>query len=303
MLIKNKQVSRNRGTCFLFTIPFLSLFLLVSLFAGASPLTFKKPQEGPMTNHELIELMLKSVDSVKALKYDLKVSERVNGYLKSSESKVKLERSPRKLYLNVNGTEILWLEGRNNGDAFVNPNAFPYINLNLNPSGSLMISNQHHTIYEVGYDYFKDIIAFNAQQAGAKFDEIFLFEGEKKLDGRDTYKITVLNNNFTYVHYIVKKDETLISIARRLRLSEFMIKEYNKGISDYKDVREGQDIMIPNFYAKMTVMYIDKQNLLPILIRAYDDKGLFESYEYLNLQVNPKIAPEEFTKGYKDYHF
>jgi outer membrane lipoprotein-sorting protein len=82
-----------------------------------------------------------------------------------------------------------------------------------------------------------------------------------------------------------------------------MIKEYNKGISDYKDVREGQDIMIPNFYAKMTVMYIDKQNLLPILIRAYDDKGLFESYEYLNLQVNPKIAPEEFTKGYKDYHF
>ena len=53
----------------------------------------------------------------------------------------------------------------------------------------------------------------------------------------------------------------------------------------------------------MTVLYIDKQYFVPLVTRVYDDKGLFESYEYLNLKVNPEIPEEEFTRKYKDYHF
>jgi len=82
-----------------------------------------------------------------------------------------------------------------------------------------------------------------------------------------------------------------------------MIKEQNKKIRNYSEIREGQDLLIPNYYSKMTVMYIDKEYMVPLLIRVYDEKGLFESYQYLNLQVNSPIDPEEFTKGYKDYHF
>ena len=51
------------------------------------------------------------------------------------------------------------------------------------------------------------------------------------------------------------------------------------------------------------ILYIDKATYLPRIIKVYDDKGLFESYEYHNLQLNPHIADEEFTKEYKGYKF
>ncbi len=290
---KEIKASPNREAFFI-SIVCLSLLVICPL-SGA--------QENIMNSRELIDQLMKGIDNVKTLKYNLEISERSNGPVKSYESKVKLQCSPRKLYLNLNGTEVLWLEGVNNGNALVNPNSFPYINLNLNPYGSLMIGDQHHTIYEVGYDYFREIIAFNALQAGPDFDKIFLYKGEEKVEGKDAYKVIVLNEDFAFVHYKVKKEETLISIARRLRLSEYMIKERNPKIKSYTDIREGQDILIPNYYAKMTVMDIDKQYHVPLVIRVYDDRGLFESYEYRNLQVNPPIAPEEFTKDYKDYHF
>jgi outer membrane lipoprotein-sorting protein len=43
--------------------------------------------------------------------------------------------------------------------------------------------------------------------------------------------------------------------------------------------------------------------MLPVYIKAYDDKGLYESYEFSNLEINGVISPAEFTKGYKGYKF
>jgi hypothetical protein len=48
---------------------------------------------------------------------------------------------------------------------------------------------------------------------------------------------------------------------------------------------------------------VDKELMLPINNTMLDDKGLFESYQYIDLKVNTPIAPEEFTKNYKGYHF
>jgi outer membrane lipoprotein-sorting protein len=256
-----------------------------------------------MNSRELITQMMKALNNIKTLKYDLKISERIEGSLKNYGSSIKLQRFPRKLYIYVKGAEVLWVEGQNNGDALVNPGSFPYINLNLNPFGSLMTADQHHTIHEIGFDYFKGIIDHTIVQVGDKFDKYFLYGGEEKLNGRDAYKVTILDNDFAFVPYTVKKNETLITIARDLSVSEYMIRENNKKVKSYHDVKEGQQIVVPNAYAKMTVIYVDKLYLIPLLTRVYDDKGLFESYEYLNLQVNPKIADEEFTKLYKDYHF
>ena len=73
--------------------------------------------------------------------------------------------------------------------------------------------------------------------------------------------------------------------------------------SNYHNVKAGQKIMVPNVYGKKLALYIDKELFVPRVIKVYDDKGLYESYEYQNLEVNPKIADEEFTKEYKDYGF
>ena len=42
--------------------------------------------------------------------------------------------------------EVLFIKGHET--ALVNPNGFPWFNLKLNPVGSRMTKNQHHTIIE-----------------------------------------------------------------------------------------------------------------------------------------------------------
>lgn len=278
-------------------------FSLVLILSICIPFQFKAQNKSKAaTSREVLTQMFKAINEVKTLKYDLKISERIKGDLKIYGSSIKLQRTPRKLYVKIKNVEILWLEGTNKGQALVNPGAFPYVNLNLDPLGSLMNEDQHHTIHEIGFDYLKSILEHGVTTAGDKFEKIFLMNGLDKANGRDCYKISIVNN-FSFSNYTVKKNETLITIARKLYLSEYMILENNPTLKNYESVKEGTIIKVPSAYSKMTVIYIDKQTNLPLITRVYDDKGLFESYEYLNLQLNPVIKDEEFSRKYKEYHF
>ena len=257
-----------------------------------------------ITCREVINKMITATSDVKSLKYNLKLIERTEKKFNFFGSSVKLNRVPRKLYLNANGIEVLYIDGKHGGDALVNPNAFPYINLYLDPYGSLMRQDQHHTIHEIGFDYFGSVIEASAKKVGDKFDHFFILEGEEMINNRASYKIIIHNNDFGFVDYTVKKGETLMTIARKLFVSEYMILTNNRPkVDDYKDVKEGQIIKVPNAYAKNVLLYVDKVNFLPIGVRVFDDKGLFEQYDYYNLQLNPKFEDVEFTKDYKDYNF
>ncbi|MEI6489579.1 MAG: DUF1571 domain-containing protein [Bacteroidota bacterium] len=278
----------------------LSIVLLVS----CAFLSFVyKPNDNAADNRALIEKIFEAVDNVKTLRYSLQCNERIHGRMLHTESRVKLQTSPRKLYLYIKGIEVLWLQGTNNGEALVNPSSFPYINLNLDPYGGLMRKDQHHTIHEMGFHYLADILRDGMKKAGDKLDKYFKVLGEEVYDGRPCYKLSISYPDFGWAPYTVKSGENLITIARRLRISEYMVLENNPKISNYNDVKEGQVIQVPNAYAKLTLLLIDKEYLLPINNKVFDDKGVFETYEYHNVQVNPVIAPEEFTKTFKEYHF
>lgn len=253
-------------------------------------------------NQQLLNKIFNAIDNLKTLRYNLQCNERIKGKLQHTESKVKLQVSPRKLYLNIRGIEVLWIEGANNGNALVNPGAFPYINLNLDPNGSLMRKDQHHTIHEMGYLYLADIIKHGLRSTNA-INTNFRVLGEEVYDNRVCYKISLSFPDFKWIPYTVQKNEDLISIARKLRVSEYMVLEKNTTLSGYYSVKEGQVIQVPTAYAKLTLLLVDKEYLLPINNKVFDDKGVFETYEYHNLQVNTFINPEEFTKKYKDYKF
>lgn len=256
-----------------------------------------------ITCREIVEKMIKKINDVERLKYSLKIVERTKGKFNNFGSSVKLNRKPRKLYLTTQGIEVLWVEGKNNGKALVNPNSFPFINLNLDPMGSLMRDDQHHTINEMGFDYFGNIIAYNLRQSGVSFDKYFKYEGDEILNGKSCHKITIDNPDFKFISYTVKKGEDLVKIARNYRVAEFMILENNPKLDDYHDVKEGSVIRIPNMYARNVIIYVDKTYYLPVGVRVFDHKGLFEQYDYFSLQVNPSFDDAEFTKSYKDYKF
>ena len=263
---------------------------------------FKK-SNNVISNRELLESIFDAINNVKTLRYDLHVLERIKGRVHYSESKVKLQLSPRKLYLSLKGPELLWIQGANNGDAFVNPGTFPFINLNLDPYGSLMRKDQHHTIHEMGFQYLADILKEGIKRSGNKLDKYFVFLGEEKFNDRACYKLSISFPDFGWGPYTVKKGENITTISRKLRVSEYMVLENNPKYTWYNDVKEGQIIQVPNAYAKQTLILIDKEYLVPVNNKIFDDKGLFETYEYYNLQINSSISSEEFTKDYKGYHF
>ena len=105
----------------------IKLFVL----SGAVILSLTSFNKKGLNNRDLIDKIFAAVENVKTLRYNLECNERIKGKMQHTESKVKLQISPRKLYLYIKGIEVLWVQGQNNGNALVNPNSFPYINLNL----------------------------------------------------------------------------------------------------------------------------------------------------------------------------
>lgn len=248
--------------------------------------------------------MVKAIKDVERLKYNLKITERGRKGYNHYESAVKLNRKPRMLYVYIKGIEVLWTIGTNNGKALVKPNSFPYINLNLDPMGSLMRQDQHHTINEMGFDYFGSIIEHSAAKLGDKVDQYFYLEGEERWNNRPCYKLVINNKDFAYTSYTVGDNESITSIARKLFVSEYMIVELNPKFKDYFDIlKKGQVIKVPNWYAKNVIMYIDQLYFLPIGVKVYDDKSLFEEYNYFFLQYNPTFEKDEFTRDFKGYKF
>src|ERR1017187_1324182 len=86
-----------------------------------------KKQASNYNVHEILNKVLSSIDNIKTMRYNLQCNERIKGRMQHTESQVKLQTSPRKLYLSLNGPEVLWVQGTNGGDALINPSAFPYI--------------------------------------------------------------------------------------------------------------------------------------------------------------------------------
>lgn len=280
---------------------------LFAWFALCSCLFISRLAIAQKTDHtarELIFKMIKSIDAAERFKYSLKITERGKKGYNYYESSVKLNRAPRKIYVYIKGIELIWVNGWNNNKAYVKPNSFPYINLSLDPLGSLMRQDQHHTLNEMGFDYFSSIVEYMALKVNDRFDQYFKLEGEERYNNRPCYKITITNKDYGYDTYTVGNNESITTIARKLHISEYKILEVNPKLADYFDIlKKGQVLKVPNAYAKDVVLYIDQLYNLPIGVKISDDKGLFEQYDYFFLQVNPKIDDSEFTTGYKDYKF
>lgn len=282
----------------------MRVFTLISLCSCLLVSKLGFSQKTDPTAKELIFKMIKSIDAVERFKYSLKITERGKKGYNHYESSVKLNRSPRKIYLYIKGIELIWVSGWNNNKAYVKPNSFPYINLSLDPLGSLMRQDQHHTINEMGFDYFGSIVEYIALKVGNQFDQYFKLEGEERYNNRPCYKITITTKDYGYENYTVGDQESITTIARKLHISEYKILEVNPKLNDYFDIlKKGQVLKVPNAYAKDVVLYIDQLYNLPIGVKVSDDKGLFEQYDYFFLQVNPKMDDSEFTTGYKDYKF
>lgn len=253
----------------------------------------------------LTKQMIATTKQIQTLEFTLKTFERLEGKMIKQKMYVKWMREPFKIYVEQaypnKGVELLYVSGKSK--VLVAPNSFPWFNLKLDPYGGLMRKDQHHTIFGIGFDKTVSILEALLEKYGTQAASMLKNYVTIEWRGIECYKIFMLNPNFKYIDYTIKKGETLLTIAKKFKLSEHMILEKNEKIDDYDDVDQGQVIKIPNDYAKKMTIYIDKQRMIPVVIKIYDDQGLYEQYEHSKLEINPVFDSDEFSEDYEEYGF
>ena len=280
------------------TLLVVLLGLFCSYSAGKSTVA-----EQAILPEELMQNLIKANAQIKCLRYTFTATERIKGKIETATSLIKLQVLPFKLYLLGKSAELLWTPNEKSNAVLVKPFSFPYFPMNLDPMNAILRSEQHHSLYEAGFDYFVKIMQHAYQVSKSNKAMQVVITGEEVVNHRSCYKLVFINADFGFVKYTVLKGENLHGIAMKLFVSEAMILEHNPQFHHYNDVKEGYVVLVPNSYSKMSTVLIDKLTFLPVSSKIYDSEGLFESYEFDDLEVNGKLLPEEFTRNFKSYHF
>jgi len=275
---------------------------------GVFFLCFKNSDKPIPEGHLIIREMIENYESIKTISFRMKKTERFKGVLSMQQSYVKLNYKPLKVYLKQelpkSGLEVLYKEGYNDNLAIVNTNGFPWVNLNLNPMGSIMRDKQHHTIFESGHAHVISILKHLENKYKTEFNGLIKNEGVVMWDQKPCWKITLTNPYFKYYDYKLKQGENLLTIAKRDMLSEHMILERNSKLVDsYTSVSSGLVLSVPNDYSPVLELFIDKNTKVPLLMKVFDEKGLYEQYEYYNIEMNPHYQSDEFDKSFSNYNF
>ena len=253
---------------------------------------------------KLLSVMNDSIRNIKTLRVKIYALERIENKYLTANSEIKLQVSPRRLYF-LNPTkklEVLYNHGELDNKALVKPHVFPYITLTLDPKGNLMRKNQHYTIHELGFDFIGKSVALtlNKDKEGIKN---FTYHGKINKLGYHCYFLEYENKNYGYQDYIVGEKETASSIAYKLCVNDYLLRYRNDLLNDFGYLKKGRVIKVPNLYCRKATIYLDEKLMLPVSISLYDDKGIFENYEFTGIEINKHISEEEFSRNNKNYHF
>jgi LysM repeat protein len=273
------------------------LFLYLSL-----AFTFQHLQAQSIISY--FDNMIKSISSIDALEYELHAKELIDGKIFYTHSRVKLQKEPFCFYNYIlkpdMGVEILFTH--KNKYALINPNGFPFINLKLDPSGKLIRRNQHHTLFDAGFDSFKNIVLSVLELLKASPDRYIIDLGIKQINNTECQVLKVVNPDFSFSEYIVQKGENVELIAKKFNLSSYLILQENN-LSFYNDIELGDKILIPNSYGEQFEIWINLQTSLPIVQKVFVNNKLFEYYEFEKIVINPEFSYDEFDKNYVEYNF
>ncbi|MDW8273457.1 MAG: DUF1571 domain-containing protein [Chitinophagales bacterium] len=257
----------------------------------------------------LITDMLNAIKNAKGYIYTMKGTERLIGKneYKVTEVFTKVNVSPKKIFARVvnepnKGTEMLYVAGERDNKILVKSGWVPA--LKLSPFSSLLMKDQHHSLLSAGFGFFYKNISEGIRRADAqdKFNTVFKLDGEITYEGRKCFKLIVEDPTYSVTEYKASKGENTYTISQKLLVPECFIMEAN-GIKSIDENLEGKTLKVPTSYAKRSIIYIDKQNNFPIYQEMWDNKGMFEKYEFKNLIVNPTFAENEFSTEFKDYSF
>ncbi len=261
----------------------------------------------PSSVMDKVQGIFDSNRNIKSLEYEFIRTERIDGEQVENMAMVKFQKKPYQIYIREvypnEGLEVLYPHPDDETMALVNPNGFPWMNVKLDPRGDIMTKGQHHTIFEGGFDYLISVVEYIFYKYKSNIEEYVSYEGITLFDGRTCDVIVMENPNFKYINYTVSKGETIASIAKKYHLSEYMISSLNDHLGFMTELTVGDVLRVPTDYASKMKFLVDRERQIPLRLEIYDEKGIFEKYEFKNVVINPTFVHDEFLMTFSDYSF
>lgn len=278
-----------------------------SFFSLLAILTFISCVNAQNPARALVDDMVTSMNSINNLSGRIKRRERVDGKMLAGDLRFKLMTRPYKLYVYNfapdEGAELLFVKGWNNDKVLVHPNKFPWINISLNKHSEELTKNGHHPLTAIGFEYTNEVVKHLLKEHADDFDKFVTYKGKENWYGKSMDVIKITYDDYKFVNYTVVGSENLFDIDAKLKVPAYKILELNKSVKNFLDVKAGQVIKVPNVYAKEMVIMIDPDNHLPVVQLIFDEKGLFEKYEYSEVKVNRKFNTNDFLEDNEAYGF
>ncbi|WP_022824776.1 LysM peptidoglycan-binding domain-containing protein [Hymenobacter norwichensis] len=281
---------------------FVAFLPVGTVVLGAALAATPAPAPDRMTTEQLMSRLSSAIENLKTLRCNVRAQERLsNGKYQPARTAMKMTFNPHRVYLkNTKGIEVLWVSGQNDSDAWVYPNSFPYVTLSLDPNGSIMRKNQHHSALDAGFGTISDLIHGSAQRRDHSFERSFRYTGDTTVAGRACHILLSSYPQFKYVAYKAVAGDTPARIADKFGCGEYRVMERN-GLDPGEAITVGQTLQVPNGYGRRTLVCIDQKLMLPTVVEVYDDKGLFEKFEFTDIVANQPIPVAEFSKDFPEY--
>lgn len=237
-------------------------------------------------SHEIIRRAIASAKAVESAAFKIENTERFNGQLRTGSQEVRYRQQPFQLSMTFlypdPGATIMYDATVNVDKMMYDPEGFPYMKMELDPLGALARNNNQHTIYEIGFDHIGRLLELIYENS----DEITLLSDNET---QNLVQISIKSRRRGLDRYIVGKGECTRSIAQKLKVSEYKLVELNESVKFFGDLKEGMELIVPEYYALEAIFDIDKRSYLPVKLSLSDELGLLAAYSISDVVLGIEV--------------
>lgn len=256
---------------------------------------------------DLANKMISKVQSLRTIQFTFESQERILGKIYSEKTHFKISFLPLRTYLRQDypeqGLEGLYITGENDNKTKINPNAFPWVTLNLDPEGELSMKNRHHPIFHAGYGYVAEVLDMLIKKYQSRTSNLILNKGSITYKGQEVIVLDCNNPFYKVQTLTLTKPESPFALGKRLHINYYSILEENPGLKAFTEIPAGKTIRIPSDYASKMLIYMHKTQLYPVYIKISDPRGVFEEYKFTDVILNPAFTAADFSADNPKYHF
>jgi hypothetical protein len=288
----------------------LTPFLLAGVLFSGGPVGGQGLVVAPAGEAGAIEALLEQSTNAMAGVYDyqgtLVKRERFGDELIEQTIEFKFSR-PFQVYVKYlephAGREGIYVHGSNRNRLRAHKGSVPDVAVNLSPLGRVAMEDNHHPITSFGLERMMEVAAHNIRKAIERGDAKLTLSDGGVVHGEPTWLINIRSKPGGR-HITAKQSEDLWALADRVDQDMYVILRHNDDIDSPTDIREGQRVFVPHYYARRGEYFIGKRTFMMIKARSWDHEGsLYESYDYTTLELNPGLKPRDFDHRNKDYDF